>query len=173
MPPSPRPQHQPTDDWAQLRLLVATPEQEAYEVLRPIVLFGRPTAMRAQETGVPERTLRRQVAHFTHTGMRSLFAPEDAPTAVDRRRLPVGIRQVIVGLKAEHPSFGPFEIARICGHRFDRAVSYHTVQEVLASEPLPLHPPRRFSRYRDIPDPVRRRAAIVALYEEGWSAKAI
>jgi putative transposase len=173
MPPSLRPQHEPTDDWQQLRLLVTSPEQEAYEVIRPIVLFGRPTATRAQETGVPERTLRRQVAHFTRTGMRSLFEPEDAPTAVDRRRLPVGIRQVIVGLKAEYPSFGPFEIARICGHRFDRAVSYHTVQEVLASEPLPLHPPRRFSRYRDIPDPARRRAAIVALYEEGWSAKAI
>ena len=173
MPPSPRPQHQPTDDWQQLRLLVTSPEQHAYEVLRPIVLFGRPTAERAQETGVPERTLRRQVARFARTGMRSLFAPEETPAAVDRRRLPVGIRQVIVGLKAEYPSFGPFEIARICGHRFDRAVSYHTVQEVLVSEPLPFHPRRRFSRYRDEPDPVRRRAAIVELYEEGWSAKAI
>ena len=60
MPAGPRPRRDPTDDWQQLRLLVASPEQEAYELLRPIVLFGLPTATRARETGVPERTLRRQ-----------------------------------------------------------------------------------------------------------------
>jgi putative transposase len=173
MPPSPRPRHQPTDDWAQLRLLVTSSEQEAYEVLRPIVLFGQPTATRARETGVPERTLRRRVGRFAETGMRSLFDPDPPPPAGDRRRLPLGIRAAIVGLKAEYPPFGPYEIARICRERFDRAVSYHTVQQVLAGEPLPLHPPRRFRRYHETPDPAERRGAIVALYKEGWSAKAI
>jgi transposase InsO family protein len=173
MPTSPRPQHEPTEDWRQLRLLVGSPEQAAYELLRPIVLFGRPTAARARETGVPERTLRRRVARFADAGMRSLFEPEDPPAEPDRRRLPVGIRQAIVGLKAEYPPFGPYEIARICQHRFDRPVSYHTVQEVLAAEPLPLAPPRRFPRYHDTPDPVARRTAIVDLYVEGWSARAI
>ncbi len=162
----------PTDDWEQLRLLVGSPEQEAYEVLRPIVLFGQPTGERAQETGIAERTLRRTVARFEASGMRSLFEPEPPPSS-DRRRLPVGIRAAIVGLKAEYPPFGPFEIARICRHRFDRAVSYHTVQQVLAAEPLPLLRPRRFPRYHDLPDPVARRKAIVDLYLEGWSAKAI
>ena len=38
-------------------------------------------------------------------------------------------------MKAEHPSLGPFEIARICHHRFDRPVSYHTVAKVLAAAP--------------------------------------
>jgi len=173
MPPSPRPQHQPTDDWQQLRLLVTSPEQHAYEVLRPIVLFGRPTAMRAQETGVPERTLRRQVAHFARTGMRSLFEPEVPSTAPDRRMLPLGIRKAILELKAECPALRPYEIATICRRRFGRSVGHHTVERVLASDPLPLHPPRRFSRYRDMPDPVRRRAAIVELYEEGWTVKRI
>ena len=98
----------PADDWEQLRLLVGSPEQEAYEILRPIVLFGQPTAERAQETGTAERTLRRAVARFETAGMRSLFDPEPPPSA-DRRRLPAGIRAAIVGLKAEYPLFGPFE----------------------------------------------------------------
>jgi hypothetical protein len=79
------PRRQPTDDWQQLRLLVASPEQAAYELLRPIVLFGRPPRERAQETGVPERTLRRKTARFNTSGMRSLFEADDPPAA-DRRR---------------------------------------------------------------------------------------
>ena len=81
MSAGPRPQRQPTDDWQQLRLLVTSPEQETYELLRPIVLFGQPAAARARETGVPERTLRRKVARFAADGMRSLFEPEPEPAA--------------------------------------------------------------------------------------------
>jgi hypothetical protein len=167
MPTTPRPRHQPTDEWAQLRLLVSSPEQETYELLRPIVLFGQPATTRAEETGVAERTLRRKVARFATTGMRSLFAP-DEPLTPDRRTLPLGIRKAIVELKAEYPPLKPFAIARICQHRFDRPVSSHTVAKVLAVEPLPLHPPRHVPRYRDIPDPVARRKAVVDLYLEGW-----
>jgi putative transposase len=172
MPVTPGPRHQPTDDWDQLRLLVSSPEQATYELLRPIVLFGESASVRAQETDVPARTLRRKVARFAATGMRSLFAPDEPPVP-DRRTLPLGIRKTIVELKAEYPPLKPFAIARICQHRFDRSVSYHTVQKILATEPLPLHPPRRLPRYRDIPDPVVRRKAIVDLYLEGWGVTAI
>jgi transposase len=168
-----RPRRDATDEWAQLRLLVTSPEQETYEILRPIVLFGQPTSERAQETGMGERTLRRAVARFETGGMRSLFDPEPPPPSADRRLLPAGIRAAIVGLKAEYPPFGPFEIARICQHRFDRRVSYHTVHQILAAEPIPFLRPRRFPPYHDMPDPVQRRQAIVDLYLEGWSAKAI
>ncbi|HEU4955508.1 MAG TPA: helix-turn-helix domain-containing protein, partial [Gemmatimonadales bacterium] len=172
MPAPARSRRQPTEDWDHLRLLVTSPEQETYELLRPVVLFGQPTPARARETGVAERSLRRKVARFAAAGMRSLFEPEEPP-APDRRALPLGIRKAIVELKAEYPPLGPFEIARICQHRFDRPVSYHTVAKVLAAEPLPLHPPRRLPRYRDIPDPVQRRKAIVDLYLDGWRPTAI
>src|SRR5688500_4017134 len=141
-----RPQRQPTDGWQQLRLLVASSEQATYELLRPIVLFGQSTGSRARETGVPARTLRRKAARFADAGMRSLFEPDDPP-APDRRMLPLGIRRAIVELKAECPALRPYEIAPICRHRFGRAVGHHTVERVLASEPVPLHPPRRFPRY--------------------------
>jgi transposase len=162
----------PTDDWEQLRLLVSSPEQATYEQLRPIVLFGQATAARSRETGVPERTLRRKAVRFAAVGMRSLFEA-DAPPEPDRRSLPLGIRRAIVELKADYPPLGPFEIARICRERFDRPVSYHTVQRVLASEPLPLQPHRRVPLYREMADPVARRRAVVTLYLDGWSPKAI
>jgi len=56
MPAPRRPRVEPTDDWEQLRLLAPFPEQRAYELLRPVVLFGRPPAERARETGTADRT---------------------------------------------------------------------------------------------------------------------
>src|SRR5262245_31759033 len=148
MPPAARPRRHPTDDWSQLRLLVASPAQETYALLRPIVLFGHSIPGRARQTGVPERTLRRKVARFDAHGMRSLFDLDAlAPPTTARRQLPPDIRRAIVELKAESPPFGLREIATICRHRFDRRLSHHTVRAVLASEPLPVRPPRRFPRY--------------------------
>jgi transposase len=172
MPAAAPSRRQPTDDWNQLRLLVTSPEQATYELLRPIVLFGQSARSRAREAGVPERTLRRKVARFAAAGMRSLFEQEPEPTR-DRRRLPAPIRRAIVELKAEYPPFSLREIARICRERFDRPVDHHTVKQVLATEPLPIRLPRRFRRYHDEPDPVRRRKAIVELTLEGWSARSI
>jgi len=172
MPATERSPRQPTDDWQQLRLLVTSSEQATYELLRPLVLFGQPVRARARETGVSARTLRRKVARFAASGMRSLFASDDPP-APDRRSLPLGIRKAIVELKAEYPPLSLRQIATICRERFDRPVSHHTVKQVLATVPLPLHPPRRLPRYRDMPDPVQRRKAVVDLYLEGWSPTAI
>src|SRR5215211_7092918 len=172
MPAAAPPRRQPTDDWQQLRLLVTSREQETYELLRPLVLFGQPVLSRARETGVPERSLRRKVARFAAAGMRSLFEQVPEP-ARDRRRLPAAIRRAIVELKAEYPPFSLRELAAICRERFDRPVDHHTVKQVLATEPLPLRLPRRFRRYHDEPDPIARRKAIVALYLEGWSARSI
>jgi hypothetical protein len=165
MPACPHPQRQPTDDWDQLRLLVGSPEQEPYELLRPIVLFGQPIPRRAREAGVPERTLRRQIARFDALGMRSLFADLVEDRREDQRRLPAEIRQAIVALKTEYPAFGLREIAAVCQERFDRPVSHQMVSQVLTTEPLPLDPPRRFPRYHEGAGPVARRRAVVKLYE--------
>lgn len=142
MPATPRSRHQPTDDLDQLRLLVTSPAQETYELLRLIIVFGQCPAARAEESGVAARTLRRKAARFAGIGMRSLIEPDDPPEP-DRRRLPLEVRMATVELKAECPELKPFAIARICQHRFDRPVSSHTVAKVLAAEPVPLHPPRR------------------------------
>ncbi len=95
---------EPTEDWQQLRLLVASAAQEAYELLRPIVLFGVPPAERARQTGLAERTVRRQVDRFDAQGMASLFVSDERGQA-DHRTLPSHLRQAILALGAEYPAF--------------------------------------------------------------------
>jgi putative transposase len=52
-----RPRIEPTEDWAQLQLHLAWPEQVSYDLIRPVVLFGWSPAERAKQTGLPESTL--------------------------------------------------------------------------------------------------------------------
>ena len=90
-----RHQIEPTDDWQQLDLLVRSPEQRTYEIIRPVVLFGRSPAERARQTGAPQRTLYRQAARFEREGMASLFGP---PKVERHRTLPENIRRHILAL---------------------------------------------------------------------------
>ncbi len=159
----------PTDDWEQLALLCKWPEQLAYEEIRPLTLFGASVAERARETGSAERTLYRKVDRFEKEGMESLFDAEKAR----RRSLPPSMRRLIVDLKAEYPGFNPNEIANAVYVRFGRRPDRKTVCRVLEQEPIPLRFMHRFPPYHEIPERRERRAAVVALHAEGWSAKAI
>ncbi len=102
MPGSKRQRTGPTDAWQQLTLLAKTPEQRSYELIRPIVLFGRTPAERAKETGAAERTLYRQADRFDQLGMQSLFTPAKVEK---HRRIPAEIGQYLLALQAEHPAF--------------------------------------------------------------------
>lgn len=165
MPPPARPRIEPTDDWQQLALLVKEPAQRTYELIRPVVLFGRTPAERAAETGIAARTLHRQARRFDEHGMAALLPPSEEE---QRRRLPAAIRDAIRALKAEHPPLGPHAIASIVAVRFDRPVSYHTVAAILADDPPPPAAHRRFPPFHEIADPAQRRLAIIRLHAEGW-----
>jgi len=161
---------EPTDEWEQIELLCAWPEQRDYELIRPMALFRVPASERAGETGAAsERTLQRRLARFEAEGMESLFGSE----AAKRRGLPPAVRRLVVDLKAEYPGFNPNEIANACYVRFGRRPARKTVKRVLAEEPTPLRFVRRFPPYREIPEPAERRRAVVVLHAEAWSAKAI
>src|SRR4051812_49805839 len=97
-----RPRIAPTDDWSQLQLQLAWPEQVSYELIRPVVLFGSSPAERAKQTGVPERTLRRKADRFDTEGMAGLVEPTRPASA---RALPPAIRRAIAELQAEYPAF--------------------------------------------------------------------
>ena len=170
MPKSARQRVLPTDEWQQIELLVRTPEQRTYEVIRPVVLFGQSPTIRVGETGTPRSTLYRQVAAFDERGMASLFAP---PALPKHRALPPEMRQAILALKAADPPFRPREITRICVIRFGRSLSHHTVQRILTEESPPLPPLRRFPPYHQANDPAEARLAIIRLHSEGWNAKSI
>jgi hypothetical protein len=103
MPRHTRPRREPTDDYQQLSLWAKGPEHCAFELIRPVVLFGQSPAARARETGAAERTIRRKADRFDAYGMASLFAADEprpvAPDRSDRRALPPDARQLIVDLK--------------------------------------------------------------------------
>src|SRR6266699_4665768 len=117
------------------------PEQTAYELLRPVVLFGDPAIQRAQETGEPRTSLERKADAFDEQGMVSFFAsrPRKQPQET-ARSLPPDMRQLIVDLRVEMPSMSIREIAEICDTRFQRRPSHHSIKTVLASGRL--HPSR-------------------------------
>ena len=114
-------------------LLARSPAQRTYELIPPVVLFGRSPAERARQTGAAERTIYRQVERFEARGLAGLEPPKPGAPRI----LPPEIRAAILALKAEHPPFRPHELAGIIAVRFDRAVSHHTVARVLAEGPLP------------------------------------
>lgn len=159
-----------TDAWVQLRLLCTWPEQEAYELVRPIVLFGHSPTERARQTAVSRSTLYRTATAFVQSGMAGLLpaAPEGA-----HRHLPEEIRRAIREIKAEYAPLSLREIAAICDVRFGHRPSHHTVESVLLEEPLPPKMTRRFPPYHTIADPAQRRLAIIHLHAEGWNIKSI
>ena len=53
VPKRKRVQREHTEDWQTIQQYTLWPEQTAYELLRPVVLFGDPAIQRAQETGEP------------------------------------------------------------------------------------------------------------------------
>src|SRR5712691_8430341 len=169
MPARKRQRRERTHDWQEIQQYALWPEQQLYEKIRPVVLFGETAAARAKEIGASERTLHHQARLFEQEGMASLFAKERASSPDTGRSLPPEMRQLIVDLKTEHPGFRPHEIATICFLRFERRPSDHTVTRVLADGPKPTVTKRRYLPYAQIADPYQRRRAIVDLHAEGWS----
>src|SRR6266550_4900332 len=171
MPEPKRVRREHTEEWASIKQWMLWPEQELYEKIRPVVLFGETAAERARETGTSERTLYHQAKLFEQEGMASLFRkqPKPTPSPDKGRSLPPEMRQLIVDLKAEHPGFRPHEIATICFLRFERRPSDHTVKRILADGPKPSISGRRYPPYAEIADGYQRRRAIIDLHAEGWS----
>jgi hypothetical protein len=172
MPAPKRPRREPTYAWDQIHFYVTWPEQEVYELLRPINLFGETAAERAATTGIAERTLARKADHFDAVGMASLF-DQRARSSDDQRQVPADIRQRVLALKAEYPAFRPHELAAICRRRDDCQIHHNTVQRILATNPLPAGIKRRYPPYAQMSDGQARRRAIIDLYFDGWNIASI
>src|SRR5437588_5480985 len=174
MPKRKRVQREHTEDWQTIQQYTFWPEQTAYELLRPVVLFGDPAIQRAQETGEPRTSLERKADTFDEQGMVSLFAsrPRKQPQETERS-LPPDMRQLIVDLRVEMPNMSLREITEICEARFDRRPSHNSVKLVLASGPPPSIQERRFPLFNETADPAQRRHNIVQLHSEGWSVASI
>jgi hypothetical protein len=66
MPRHTRPRREPTDDYQQLSLWAKGPEHCAFELVRPVVLFGQSPAARARETGAAAHSAKSSVTPLCH-----------------------------------------------------------------------------------------------------------
>jgi putative transposase len=174
MPVPKRSRRERTDEWQSIQQWTLWPEQELYEQIRPVILFGQTPGERAKEIGAAQRTLSRKADEFEQYGMQSLFASEGQGGARETgRTLPPEIRQLIVDLHAELPTMSWREIAEICYIRYGRRPSHPSVKHIATSGPPPSLQARRYQPWHLIPDPAERKLAVVRLHSEGWSITSI
>ena len=115
MPAPKRPRRERTHDRTKIKQWTLWPEQQLYEQLRPIVLFGEAAGERAKETDAAQRTLSRKADDFEQHGMPSLFSSQEPREGVETARsLPPDMRQLIVDLHAELPTMSLREMADMC-----------------------------------------------------------
>lgn len=174
MPGPKRSRRERTDEWASIQRWTLWPEQELYEQIRPIVLFGETPGERAKEIDAAQRTLSRKADEFEHYGMRSLFStPKPREEGKTERSLPAEMRQLIVDVHAELPSMSWREIAEVCYIRYGRKPSHHSVKHIASSGPPPSLKARRYQPWEMSPDPAERSLAVIRLHSEGWSITSI
>src|SRR5436853_66347 len=96
MPGPKRSRRERTDEWASIKQWTLWPEQELYEQIRPIILFGQTPGERAKEMNAAQRTLSRKADEFERYGMQSLFDSKIPREQVETSRsLLEEIRQTI------------------------------------------------------------------------------
>ncbi len=161
---------EPTEEWAELELLLEWPEQIEYERIRPSAVFGSSVAERSRQTGTPETTIHRRIGSFRSYGMRGLFELEEVE---DKSCLDPEVQGLIVNLKSEYPPMRDNEIATICYVRFGERPHGRTVRRALERSPTAIRMFRRFKPYHEIEGIIERRLAIVTLHSEGWNVKSI
>src|SRR5689334_2784349 len=161
MPGPKRPRRERTDEWASIQQWTLWPEQELYEQIRPIILFGETAGERAKEINAAQRTLSRKADEFEQYGMQSLFSHQSPrEEAETTKTLPSEMRQLIVDLHAELPTMSWREIAEVCYIRYGRRPSHHSVKHIATSGPSPSLQARRYQPWHLIPDPAERRLAV-------------
>ncbi len=174
MPGPKRESRERTDEWASVKQWTLWEEQELYEQIRPIILFGQTPGERAKEIGAAQRTLSRKADEFEKYGMQSLFADQKPREQTETSRsLPEEIRQLIVDLHREMSHMIWREIADICFIRFGRKPSHHSVKHIATSGSPPPFQARRYPPQHQMADPAERKLAIIRLHSEGWSITSI
>ena len=174
MPGPKRDRRERTDKWQDIQQRTLWPEQELYEQIRPMLLFGETAGEQAKETGAAPRTLSRKANEFEQYGMQSLFSSGEAGGERETSKtLPEYIRQLIIDLHFDLPTMSWREMAEICFIRYGRKPSHHSVKHIATSGPAPGRNARRYQPWHEITDPAERKLAVIRLHSEGWSVTSI
>ncbi len=78
MPEPKRVRREHTEEWASIKQWMLWPEQELYEQIRPIILYGQTAGERAKEINAAQRTLSRKAHELRNEVLMSFSLRERA-----------------------------------------------------------------------------------------------
>lgn len=92
------------EDFDRIRMECIDPLQYAYELIRPIVLFGESAAERSRQTGVDRTVIGEKARRFVTDGMSALADGRTQPATGEGPTYPDAIAGYILYLKLKHCS---------------------------------------------------------------------
>jgi hypothetical protein len=101
------------EDFDRIRMECVDPLQYAYELIRPIVLFGETAAERSRQTGVDRTVIGEKARRFVTDGMNALADGRTQPTTSDGPTYPEAIAGYILYLKQLYPPIHLREIEHL------------------------------------------------------------
>ena len=101
------------EDFDQIRMECIDPLQYAYELIRPLLLFGETAAERGRQTGVDRSVIGEKARRFVTDGMNALGDGRSQPAVGDGPTYPEAIAGYILYLKQLYPPIHLREIERI------------------------------------------------------------
>jgi putative transposase len=161
------------EDFDQIRMQFVDPLQYAYELIRPIVLFGETAAERSRQTGVDRTVIGDKARRFVSDGMSALAAGRTQPASGEGPIYPEAIAGYILYLKQLYPPIHLREIERILARKFGYQTNHHTLKRFLEPDETPLRLELDLTTFSSFADAYEARWTVVRMAQEGWDKKRI
>jgi transposase InsO family protein len=161
------------EDFDRIRMACIDPLQYAYELIRPIVLFGESAAERSRQTGVDRTVIGEKARRFVTDGMSALADGRTQPATGQGPTYPDAIAGYILYLKQRYPPIHLREIERILARKFGYHTNHHTLKRFLAPYETPLQLELDLSTFSSFGDGYEARWTVVRMAQEGWNKTSI
>jgi transposase InsO family protein len=161
------------EEFEQMRMSFIDPLQHAYEVVRPLVLFGETAAERSRQTGIDRTVVGDKARRFVTDGMLGLADGRTHPTTGAGPVYPEAIAGYILYLKQLYPPIHLREIERILRRKFGYKTNHHTLQRFLEPYETPIQLALDLTTFASFADAYAARWTVVRMAAEGWNKKSI
>ena len=161
------------EDFDQIRMQFVDPLQYAYELIRPIVLFGETAAERSRQTDVDRTVIGDKARRFVTDGMSALADGRTQPASGEGPIYPEATAGYILYLKQLYPPIHLREIERILARKFGYQTNHHTLKRFLEPYETPLQLELDLTTFSSFADAYEARWTVVRMAQEGWDKKSI
>jgi hypothetical protein len=151
------------EDFDRIRMECIDPLQYAYELIRPIVLFGESAAERSRQTGVDRTVISDKARRFVTDGMSALADGRTQPATGEGPTYPDAIAGYILYLKQRYPPIHLREIERILARKFGYHTNHHTLKRFLKPYETPLQLELDLTTFSSFGDTYQARWTVVRM----------